>query len=168
MPQPREDDLFRESTMTFGEHLEELRGCLFRSVIGLAIGLVVGLMVGGYVVEFIQRPLIHALTNFYDQESEKLVEKMGPASPWTPEQVKYRVETEGFLADEYYVDPAQVFEELKRVCPEPLRNVEPAAFTPKSKKDGETASAGKHGELVRLFLWHRSAKTRGSRARAWR
>ena len=29
------DDLFEKSTMTFGEHLEELRVCLFRGVIGI-------------------------------------------------------------------------------------------------------------------------------------
>ena len=67
MPQPREDDLFKESTMTFGEHLEELRTCLFKSLIGLVVGFIVGLMVGGYVVNFIQRPLTHALDHYYPE-----------------------------------------------------------------------------------------------------
>ncbi len=53
MPEPREDDLFRESTMTFGEHLGELRGCLLRSIYGLVIGFIIGLAVGHYVVAFI-------------------------------------------------------------------------------------------------------------------
>ncbi len=57
MSERREDDLFRESTMTFGQHLEELRGCLFKSVMGLAVGFVIGLSIGGYVVQFIQQPL---------------------------------------------------------------------------------------------------------------
>ena len=59
---PNEDDLFKESTMTFGEHLEELRTCLFKSLIALVIGFIVGLMVGGRVANFIQLPLSNALT----------------------------------------------------------------------------------------------------------
>ena len=35
---PAENDLFQESTMTFGQHLEELRTCLFKAIDGLAIG----------------------------------------------------------------------------------------------------------------------------------
>ena len=37
------EDLFAESTMTFGEHLEELRQCLFRAAIGLVVGVGFGL-----------------------------------------------------------------------------------------------------------------------------
>ena len=74
MSQPREDDLFRESTMTFGQHLEELRGCLFKSLVGLLIGFAVGLTVGSDVVAFIQRPLSRALTRYYQKESIDRVE----------------------------------------------------------------------------------------------
>ena len=42
MPSATEDDLFQSSTMTFGEHLEELRGCLIRAAAGLMLGVVVG------------------------------------------------------------------------------------------------------------------------------
>ncbi len=65
MPEPIEDDLFKESTMTFGEHLEELRACLFKSVIGLAVGFIIGLFIGRYVVQFIQQPLSKALNAYY-------------------------------------------------------------------------------------------------------
>ena len=36
------DDLFAESTMTFGEHLEDLRRCLVRALLCLVAGTVVG------------------------------------------------------------------------------------------------------------------------------
>ena len=39
-------DLFEESTMTFGEHLEALRKCLFKSVIALIAGTAIGLSFG--------------------------------------------------------------------------------------------------------------------------
>ena len=38
MPAKRDEDLFQDTTMTFGEHLEELRFSLFEAVLGLAIG----------------------------------------------------------------------------------------------------------------------------------
>ena len=31
------DDLLEKSTMSFGDHIEELRRCLFRGVVGIAI-----------------------------------------------------------------------------------------------------------------------------------
>ena len=34
MTRRSDEDLFQESTMTFGEHLEELRGALFRAIAG--------------------------------------------------------------------------------------------------------------------------------------
>ena len=37
MPRPSDDDLFQTSTMTFGEHLEELRTCLIRAAAGLYV-----------------------------------------------------------------------------------------------------------------------------------
>jgi sec-independent protein translocase protein TatC len=164
MPQPREDNLFRESTMTFGQHLEELRNCLFKSVVGLVVGFVVGLSVGGYVVQFIQRPLARALTRYYQQESQERIDTVlknfaesGQPSPWTTDEVKELVETEGLLADEYYVDPVQAIQELKRVYPEPLKNVAVPAATPKPNDGGQTAPAGEGRQLVRLFLWHRGA-----------
>ncbi len=55
------DNLFQDSTMTFGEHLEELRTCLFRSAIGLAIGVLLGLALSRYVVEMIKAPMERAL-----------------------------------------------------------------------------------------------------------
>jgi len=55
------DDLFAGTTMTFGEHLEELRVALFRSLFGLMIGVVIGFFLAETVVKFIQTPLQKAL-----------------------------------------------------------------------------------------------------------
>src|SRR5688572_1735385 len=59
------DDLFEGTTMTFGEHLEELRVCLFRSVIGIALGCVIGFMIANNVVNFFQTPLTRAMERYY-------------------------------------------------------------------------------------------------------
>jgi hypothetical protein len=59
------DDLFEGGTMSFGEHLEELRTCLFRSLIGVLIGCCVGLYAAEYVVRFFEGPLEEALIDHY-------------------------------------------------------------------------------------------------------
>ncbi len=71
MSRLNEDDYFQDSTMSFGEHLEELRNCLFRAIAGLVVGFIVGLFIGGQVVELVQSPLRNALTAYYQGRTEK-------------------------------------------------------------------------------------------------
>ena len=59
------EDLFADSTMTFGEHLEELRHCLFRAAIGLVIGVGFGLFYADDVIKQIQVPLKASLRSYY-------------------------------------------------------------------------------------------------------
>lgn len=58
------DDLFENSTMTFGEHLEDLRHSLFYAMIWLVGGLCVGLFFANEVVRFVQMPLEGAIEQF--------------------------------------------------------------------------------------------------------
>jgi sec-independent protein translocase protein TatC len=58
------DDLFENSTMTFGEHLEDLRHSLFQAMIWLAGGLLIGLFFANDVVRFVQIPLEGAIEQF--------------------------------------------------------------------------------------------------------
>ena len=76
MPQPpAERDLFKTSTMTFGQHLEELRACLFRAIFGLVLGCAIGLLppVSGAVIKFIQNPVHNALIEYYQKQAEAKV-----------------------------------------------------------------------------------------------
>lgn len=63
------EDLFAESTMTFGEHLEELRQCLFRAAIGLVIGVGFGLFYADDVIQQIQVPLKASLRSYYRHQA---------------------------------------------------------------------------------------------------
>jgi sec-independent protein translocase protein TatC len=163
MPNTREDDLFRESTMTFGQHLEELRTCLFKAIGGLLIGFLIGLTVGGQVVKFIQLPLSNALNRFYQKESEERVnaelaklKEAGHAAPWTTAQVKEFVEQEHLLADEFRVDPGQILQGLKEAYPEQYKNI-PLPAPPKPSAEGTAeAEAKQPSRLIRIFLWHDS------------
>ena len=79
-PRSRSKDLFENSTMTFGQHLEELRTCLFKAVAGLFVGVLLGFAVGSPIVAFVASPLESALEEYYKHRGLKrataLVEKM--------------------------------------------------------------------------------------------
>ena len=149
--------------MTFGQHLEELRSCLFKALGGLVVGFAIGLCIGGYVAAFIQRPLFNALNDYYQEETKDRVnaelaklDKSGQASPWTKQQVADFVEKGNLLADEYFVDPAQMLQELKSIYPKQFANVELPASAKSSDQRVAEATAGRPEGFVRMFLWHRS------------
>lgn len=58
---PRNRDLFDDTTMTFGEHLEVLRVHVWRALIGLIIGVVVSLFYGDAVIRILKGPIDAAL-----------------------------------------------------------------------------------------------------------
>jgi sec-independent protein translocase protein TatC len=74
----RDEDLFKDSTMTFGEHLEELRAALFKSLLCTILALVVVLIFGlaTDAVIFIQKPLTDALKRFYGSQALRRAEKL--------------------------------------------------------------------------------------------
>ena len=73
MPNPpakKSDELFEKSTMTFGQHLEELRKALGKAFIWLAIGMSVSLLFAKNIIDYIQLPLVNSLENFYYKKAE--------------------------------------------------------------------------------------------------
>ena len=116
LPPPKSDeDLFRESTMTFGEHLEELRQCLFRALWGLAVGVVIGLIFGNWVVMLIQQPLEKALTEHYIRLSQRQVAQQikalraaGVETPFTEDAASQFVVSKQVLAEEYLISPREL------------------------------------------------------------
>ena len=65
MSEAPEPDPFEGTKMTFGEHLEELRVALLRSVAGILIGFLVALLIAPTVVRWIEYPLKKALRRHY-------------------------------------------------------------------------------------------------------
>lgn len=112
-----DEDLFKDSTMTFGQHLEELRGALFRSLLGVAITLMIGLWQGDRVVAVIKSPLERALGNYYQDQSTAVVAEPG-ASAETQKQIKEYLQKEGLLTERVYLDPHQLLEQLKQAYPQ--------------------------------------------------
>jgi len=122
MPRPSDEDLFQSSTMTFGEHLEELRVCLIRAALGLAVAVLVGFFVARPVVHLIEQPLRRALGKYYTERAIETFDTWqprqagGPPLPYSRDEIVDAVERHGMSF------------ELREVHPDRLRRVlEPAA-----------------------------------------
>ena len=101
MPRPSDDDLFQSSTMTFGEHLEELRSCLIRAAAGLAVAVLIGFFVARPVVHLIEEPLRRALGDYYSKRAIETAADWktrtpdGPPLPYSQAEIRDAVEQHG-------------------------------------------------------------------------
>jgi sec-independent protein translocase protein TatC len=152
MPRIDDEDLFEGSTMTFGEHLEELRICLIRAAMGLAVGVVIGFFLGRPVVHLIEQPLKKALGTYYTERAVETFDGWqprvdgGPALPYSRSEVVDAVEQRGLSF------------ELREVHPQQLARVLAAARPPSGDS---SASADKTASpttfdtesLVPILLW---------------
>jgi len=169
MPRRRyqyDEDLFKDTTMTFGEHLEELRMSLFKALIGLVVGFVFGLVVGQRVVDFLQQPLRKALTKFYAGQSVEKAEQriaqlrqQGYALPESEVSSVEAMAAQGYILDPVFVQPDELAEQLARagvsVKIEPALPSSPGAEN--SPSGAQQPAAGQRPaperQLVPLFLW---------------
>src|SRR5262249_51610789 len=110
---PTDQDLFAEEqsmvTMSFGEHIEELRVRLIMALLGLLAGVVVvflpPLEIAKHVMRKMEEPASAALKDFYDREyAKKAAEAEAEQARTPPLQATIR--------------PAQFFAELKKIAPE--------------------------------------------------
>src|ERR1700733_11891661 len=64
------DDMFSDTRMTFGEHLEDLRTHLLRAAYGFVAGFLIALPLGQPALEFIAAPVSDQLTKFNNRYDE--------------------------------------------------------------------------------------------------
>ena len=122
-------DLFDDSTMSFGEHLEVLRVHLWKALIGLVIGVVAALAYSKPIIDMVRAPIDEALTK-YGQPVEETSEK----SFWETAKEYFSGETqEGEVSEETEeADDAQAvslrvdLRELQRVLHEAAPDSFPA------------------------------------------
>ncbi len=118
------DDLFEKSSMTFGEHLEELRKALGKAFIWLGLGTILGLMVAEDIVQFIERPLKLAIYDFYVGRAKSLFEEANGVEP--SDELANWMTSNGMMPERVFVDPA-AFKELPKA-------LEPSAKEPSSRQ----------------------------------
>jgi sec-independent protein translocase protein TatC len=111
MAKHTKDDLFEGSTMTFGEHLEELRVCLFRSLAGVAVGCVIGFFIANAVVRFFQSPLENAMTKYYLNRAMDQLKLEYPNG--VPYEVQQMVVRDGLVPDAILMETSRLVERLR-------------------------------------------------------
>jgi sec-independent protein translocase protein TatC len=145
MPRPSDDDLFQTSTMTFGEHLEELRTCLIRAAAGLAVTVLLGFFVARPVVHLIEEPLRHALGDYYSKRAIETAADWkartpdGPPLPYSQDEIRDAVERHSMTF------------ELREVHPDRLAAVIGGTVAAQPGPSGTTAF-DTHA-LVPVLLW---------------
>ena len=113
------DYLFEASTMSFGEHLEELRTTLVRAIIGLMIGFGIGLAFANQIVGVIQKPLKTSLTAYYeDKAKEDLIEEYRSKEQDTPPEMLQMIEEHGLVPEFIRIEPIGIIESLRIGDPE--------------------------------------------------
>ena len=126
------EDLFEDTKMSFGEHIEELRVVFIRALIGIGIATVLGFMLSHHVVNFLQVPLKQAIEDFRLKRAAEKFEKSGTPIPLAVEQ---KMETDRLLPQRLLVEPhvfartmQDAFPGMKISQPESLIGFTPSQF----------------------------------------
>ena len=119
---PADENLFEESRMTFGEHLEELRKVLIRALLGAAVGMVIGLLLADRIVLFLQGPLNRAIAQFnVTRAREQLAERSGGL---VPPEVEPLLDQRVLAPRRVMIDPGQLVQALRAISPTALADVD--------------------------------------------
>lgn len=121
-------DLFDDSTMTFGEHLEVLRVHLWRAIVGLVIGTVAAFFFSNYVIVAIQRPVTEAMRQLSNKTPETIDKSLLESfKDWYTHTFTKAAESPA-EADLKKIDPSMQLHIDARDLLKQLHAVEPQAF----------------------------------------
>ena len=154
--------------MTFGEHLEELRTCLFKAILGLVGGFLVGLGLSSYVVNFIQTPLEEARQEYDEKQAAKKAKekadelrKAGYALPGDPDEIAAVVAEKGWRFEEVYINPRELLQVLEQAGSNPTVKLPEHAGSPGPEPNPDKGSQDFFDKgPVRIFLWRPIEPTR--------
>lgn len=74
------EDMFAETRMSFGEHLEDLRKHLWRAIAGFLVALFLSFFIARPVLHFIAKPVEDQLAAFFDERVVKVEEELNEGS----------------------------------------------------------------------------------------
>jgi sec-independent protein translocase protein TatC len=119
------EDLFESSKMTFGEHLDELRGALIKAAGALTLGFLVGLFFGQQLVDYIQTPLRQALRDHYrlveKNEYRAYLEQRRAEGKPVPPDIEAAVDEfaeQDLVVQDFYINVRQIGEALRERFPQ--------------------------------------------------
>lgn len=108
------EDLFESTKMSFGDHIEELRVCLVRSLIGIGIAFVLGLTVAPYVVQILANPLEKAISKFKLQQAR---ERIKADQKFLPTETQLLINN-NLLPKKILLEPKKLADSIQYVLPD--------------------------------------------------
>ena len=157
-----DEDLFQSSTMTFGEHLEELRVCLIRATAGLAVAVLIGFLVAQPVVHLIEAPLRRALGTYYTERSIETFDAWKPrvagghSLPYSRAEIVDAVENHGLSFELREVHADRLSRVLEKPAAVAAQGSPEAAASAGASPPGQLAFPVE--ELVPVLLWQPLAR----------
>jgi sec-independent protein translocase protein TatC len=70
------DDFFADTRMSLGDHIEELRGSLWRAIKGFFLAMILGFFIAEPAMHFISSPIEKELMHYYKKRVEKKKEQL--------------------------------------------------------------------------------------------
>ena len=133
------DDLFEDTRMSFGDHIEELRKTLVRCLIFVGIGCVVGFMIAENVVNFLQTPLQRAIKQYNDQAA---LNRYTALEGYYPPEISNRIQ-DGLAPNSVWIDPGQMVKAIRSISPESFQEIDltPYRFRPGAIQAGPDTTA---------------------------
>lgn len=138
----REKDLFDDSTMSFGEHLEELRKRLILALLGLTVGVILSLFFSDRLMKTMEIPVKNALARYYrilngEQETGFDFWSLVSGKPSKPKEVQPSPAAPADAVEvlkpvEVQIDVHELFDGLRKIqpsIPKPPENAPPLRLT---------------------------------------
>jgi sec-independent protein translocase protein TatC len=142
------EDLFADTRMTFGEHLEELRTCMWRALGGFMIALVLSFFVGKQALEFISKPVEDELGRFYERRKDQVIEKLRKGDLDQPNRPT------PFIQVGVYVPPLEAA--LQGKPADPRRPVSQEEYDRLSDEEKQNAIVVQEGDIKLIWLRHQT------------
>jgi len=125
----KEKDLFDDTTMSFGEHLEELRKRLIYALIGLTIGVLIALFFSDRVMKTLEIPVKNALARYYrnlNGEADTAFnlwnfltgQEAKPTEPPPKENPEAVIEAASIKTIDAQIDAKELLNALHQIAPE--------------------------------------------------
>lgn len=132
--------------MSFGEHLEELRIVLIRSLMGLAVCVLFGFLLSNHVIRVVVKPLEASLKDYYLEHAAETILSEHGAELTTDERVEQKdaIKSRGLMFEHLHFEQA----ELRRIVGLGDAN------GPDVSEEDATADLGlPDTQLVRVRVW---------------
>ncbi len=138
--------------MTFGEHLDELRLTLVKTIVALVVGFIIALFFARDVVQYVQTPLKDALKDYYSKLSKReyehtLIQENDDVKSDKVDAAAKRLEDQHLVAEERYVSRQELSAILKGMDP---KAAEKSAL-PVQPSDAHMGP----GDLIKVRMYHR-------------